>query len=105
MDTLAMILIIKERLLANVAIGICDVILFGSRTKINKTKADYDLVVVTNKKCNWQNKELILNELYDIEVEFDILTDLHIISKGEITDSLRGIEPIFQNAFKYGIYA
>ncbi len=105
MDTLAMLPIIKERLLANVAIAISEVILFGSRTKIKKSKADYDLVVVTKTKCSWQDKELILNELYDIEVEFDILTDLHIISKDEITNSLRGAEPIFQNAFKKGIYA
>jgi predicted nucleotidyltransferase len=91
--------------LANVTVGISEIILFGSRTKIKKSKADYDLVVITNKKHNWQDKELILNELYDIEVEFDILTDLHIISKSEIENSLRGAEPIFQNAFKYGIYA
>jgi predicted nucleotidyltransferase len=84
-----------------------NVILFGSRAEERaKADSDYDILVVLNKeKYDWNFKHQIIEAIYDIELEYDVFIDIHIISAFELNNSLRGTQPIFQKAIKNGVYA
>jgi len=43
--------------------------------------------------------------MYELDSDLDILTQTLVITEGELANSLRGVQPIFQKAFSEGIYA
>ena len=82
-----------------------DVILFGSQAKGTELKdSDYDILLILNKEINSKDETKILDLCYDIDLQYNILIDLHILSNSEL-DSARGKQPIFSNAINSGIYA
>ena len=96
---------LKNHLRENLGDYIQDVILFGSRTTgMAGPNSDFDILIVVKTKPDWKLKTIISDYCYDIDLKYDIITDTHILSKAEL-DSLRGKQPIFQNAIQKGIYA
>lgn len=81
-----------------------DVILFGSRSKGNAEEySDYDVLIIMDQQPD-RNQKLKISEMcYEIELKYNILIDLHLISASEI-NTLRGKQPIFQRAIRRGIY-
>lgn len=85
--------------------NIIDVILFGSRVKGNAKKdSDFDILLILKDKADWKLERKISDECYYIDLKYNILTDVHLLSKSEF-NTLRGKQPIFVNALKQGIYA
>jgi len=83
-----------------------NVVLFGSQISGKNTPlSDYDILVVCNEQYDWRFKNEIINSCYPIDLKFDIITDVLLISDYELNHTLRGSQPIFQNALKNGIYA
>jgi len=82
-----------------------DVILFGSRAgkKANK-KSDFDILIVLKSECDKNCRNIILNVVYNIELEHEIFIDFKIISTIELNQSLRGRQPLFVDAIKNGLY-
>ncbi len=98
----------KSRLVAAFGDKIKDVILFGSRAWGKpKPWSDYDLVVVLRGQfeCDWRTVQQIRNALYSLDSDYDVLTQTLVISDYELAHTLRGSQPIFQNAIQNGIYA
>jgi uncharacterized protein len=96
---------LKHHLLLNYGKSIKDVILFGSQSRgESKEYSDFDIVIVLDKEYTGKDENLILDLCYDIDLKYNILLDVHLISKKEL-DSVRGRQPIFINALKSGIYA
>lgn len=96
---------LKEHLIQNYGQSVVEVILFGSRTHGNPDKSsDYDVLIVLDHNYTGKDENKILDLCYDIDLKYDILLDVHLISKNEI-DSVRGRQPIFINALKSGLYA
>ena len=96
---------LKSHLLSNYGNAIQEVILFGSRAKENASDAsDYDVLIVLNKPYTGEDENKILDLCYDIDLEYDILLDVHILSSEEL-HSLRGKQPIYADAIKHGVYA
>ncbi len=84
---------------------ILDVILFGSQVNGEiKENSDFDVLIVLNDAYNKIDENNILDICYDIDLKYDILIDVHIISKSEI-NSLRGRQAIYSNALLNGVYA
>jgi hypothetical protein len=54
-------------------------------------------------KPDFQQKRKISEICYDVELQNDIIIDLHILSELELS-SLRGKQPIFQKAIYKGIH-
>ena len=84
-----------------------NVILFGSQAwgKTNED-SDFDILVVLNKDdYNWQYEKKLRNSIYDIDLQYNIITDNHIISEKELQTSPRRYEPFIINALQNGIYA
>jgi len=78
-------------------------ILFGSRINESAREySDYDLLLILKKSYDWRFE----NEIYDIcsevNLKYDIITDIKIISEQELK-TIRGKQPFIQDAISYGI--
>ena len=82
-----------------------DVILFGSQTKSTQHEySDYDILIVLDGNYSRRDENQIMDLCYDIDLQFNIMLDIHILSNSELK-SVRGRQPVFANAIKSGIYA
>jgi predicted nucleotidyltransferase len=96
---------LKGHLKKHLGNEIKEVILFGSRVSdMAEVDSDYDILIILKEKPNWPKRRVISDLCYDIALKYNIITDTHMIAESEI-DSVRGRQPIFQNAIKNGIYA
>ncbi len=84
---------------------VSDVILFGSQATRNAFEfSDYDILVIISHPVSWQQQREIADEIYSIDLKYNILTDVKIISKPELK-TLRGKQPFIQRALREGIVA
>jgi len=96
---------LKHHLQENLGDNVLDIILFGSRsTGSNKADSDYDILIVLKEKPDWKLRRKISDYCFDIDLKYDIVTDTHILADSEIK-TLRGKQPIYQDAFLNGIHA
>lgn len=83
-----------------------DVILFGSQAMgTAREDSDYDVLIVLNREYDWKFRDQVIDAIYDLELQYDILIDTFLISTHELHHTLRGAQPVFTNALKYGVYA
>ena len=96
---------LKKHLIRNYGKSIKDVILFGSQSRGEGNKfSDYDILILLDKVYTGRDENRILDLCFDINLKHNIILDVHLISESEL-NSLRGSQPIFQNALKHGLYA
>lgn len=96
---------LKNHLIKNYGNHIKDVILFGSQARGDSQKfSDYVVLIVLDNDYSGKDENSIFDLCYDIDLKYDILLDVHIISVKEL-NSFRGRQPVFQKAIKSGIYA
>lgn len=85
--------------------NLIDIILFGSQAYGHATNdSDYDFLVILKEIPDWKLKDKISEYCYEIDLKYDVFTDVHILGQEEI-NTLRGRQPIFQTAFQKGIHA
>jgi len=104
-DKLKILQELKKHLRKHYSTSVKDVILFGSQS-IGKGKADsdFDILVVLTKPYSKKDEEKILDICYEIDLKYNILIDIHLLSQNEL-NTLRGKQPIYLNALSKGIYA
>jgi predicted nucleotidyltransferase len=96
---------LKSHLITHLGDIIKDVILFGSRsTGLAQPCSDFDILIILKTEPDWKLEKSISDWCYDIDLKYDIFTDVHLLSVSEIK-SLRGKQPVFRNAILKGIYA
>ena len=79
--------------------------LFGSPANGTAHKdSDYDFLIILKQKVDWKTEGEISDLCYEIDLNYDILTDLHVLSEGELS-TIRGRQPIFVDALANGLYA
>lgn len=104
-DRLALIRALKKHLVTKYGDEVEEVILFGSQAAGNaKSYSDYDVLIVLNQPYTVEDENQILDLCYEINLQYDILLDVHLISMDELS-ALRGKQPIYANALKNGIRA
>ena len=82
-----------------------DLVLFGSQANDTAHKdSDYDFLIVLKEKADWKIEGEISDLCYEIDLKYDIITDIHILSEGELS-TIRGRQPIFVDALANGLYA
>ncbi len=103
MKTMVVMEEIKKILIANFGARIEKVILFGSQTgdEIRK-ESDTDILVIVNGKLDWKIKKAIQDLCYTIDLKYDILTDIKVLSSEDIK-GIKGLQPFIQNALSLGI--
>jgi len=81
------------------------IIFFGSRLKGKaKSYSDYDILVITKNDLNWKQKRRISDLTLDIDLEFDVITDIKVYSKNDIENSILGQTQFMQNVFNEGFF-
>ena len=82
-----------------------DLILFGSQAtgKAHK-ESDYDFLIILKQNAVWKTEREISDLSFEIELKYNIITDIHILGEMELT-TLRGKQPIFLNAISKGLRA
>jgi len=79
------------------------VILFGSRTGRSASESsDYDVLVILKKPYDWKMKNQVYDATYDVDLKYDILTDIKLISRDEL-QTLKGKQPYIRQALESGI--
>jgi len=82
-----------------------DVVLFGSQANGTAHKhSDYDFLIVLKENVDWKIEGEISDLCYEIDLKYDIITDIHILSEVELS-TIRGRQPIFVDALANGLYA
>ena len=96
---------LKRHLLKNYNKPVKDIILFGSQARGDSGEySDYDILIILDNDYSGKDENKILDLCFDIDLKYNILLDVHLISKNELT-SVRGRQPVFVNALNSGIYA
>jgi len=96
---------IRELLVAKFGSEIERVILFGSQAEdAQRPDSDFDILVVLKNPHDWRMRRQISEVCYDIDLKYDIRTDIKTISAGELREP-RGRQPFIQRALKEGISA
>jgi len=104
-DNQKILIDLKRHLTNHYGESIKDIVLFGSHARGDSSEySDYDVLIVLEKDYSGRDENKILDLCYDINLKYNILLDVHLLSKNEMT-SPRGKQPIFINALKSGIYA
>jgi predicted nucleotidyltransferase len=81
------------------------VVLFGSQARGESNEhSDYDILIVLENDYSGKDENIILDLCYDIDLKYNILLDVHLLSQKELS-SQRGKQPIFVDALKSGLYA
>jgi predicted nucleotidyltransferase len=96
---------LKSHLLKNYSKPVKDIVLFGSQARGDSGEySDYDILIILDNDYSGKDENKILDLCFDIDLKYNILLDVHLISRKELT-SIRGRQPVFVNALNYGIYA
>ncbi len=96
---------LKKHLKENFGDSVKEVILFGSHARgYSDDYSDYDILIILDRDYTGKDENKILDLCYDIDLKYDIILDVHILSKNEL-NTMRGKQPVFINALKSGIYA
>jgi len=96
---------LNDLLKARFADNLKEVVLFGSQADGTAHKdSDYDFLIILKEKADWKIEGEISDLCYEIDLKYNIITDIHILSEGELS-TIRGKQPIFVNALSKGIHA
>jgi len=80
-----------------------NLILFGSQALGDaRDYSDYDSLVIMENEFDWKLKDDILAACYEIDLKYDILTDVKLISKVDL-QTIKGKQPFITNALAHGI--
>ena len=94
---------LKSVLLQKYPDDIDQIILFGSQVNGTARKySDYDLLLIVKHPYDWRFENDIYDMCPDINIDYDIITDIKVISHQEL-QTLRGKQPFIQDALHHGM--
>ncbi len=103
MDNIDILEKIKTLLVNNYGNIINKIILFGSRTDgTAREYSDYDILIIVNSFIDWRMKDELRSVIYDLNIEYDILLSVQIISVEDLETPV-GKQSFIQNAIDTGI--
>ena len=80
------------------------VILFGSKARgDDDEESDIDLFLLTSRPMDWKERESMLDELFDIEMKYDVIISLIDATEPEWRDGVFSIMPIHEVISKEGL--
>ncbi len=94
---------LKKILINHLREDIDRVILFGSRASSSAPESsDYDVLVILKNPYDWRKKNRVYDATYEVDLKYDILTDIKLIARGEL-ETLKGKQPYIRQALENGI--
>jgi predicted nucleotidyltransferase len=93
---------LKKLLLEKYPDYIEKIIIFGSRVEDKENEfSDYDILVILKKQYDWQLEKEMKLTTYDINIDYDIITDINLINTEEI-NGIKGSLPFIKEALING---
>lgn len=81
------------------------IILFGSQViGTAREYSDYDFLIIFKNNITWKTESNIIDDFYEIDLKYDIVTDVKVISSFDLKLP-RGKQQYIKNALKYGVCA
>jgi len=81
-----------------------ELVLFGSKVRGDFVDfSDIDILILVDKEVDYKLKDLIIEIVYDIELEFNIVFGLVIENKKSWRSSKYSVMPLFQNIEREGV--
>ena len=75
-----------------------EVILFGSKARgTDDPESDIDLLLLTSNPLHWREREAIINTLFDIEMEFEVVISILDTTVAEWNNGIFAKFPIHAN--------
>ena len=82
------------------------VILFGSKARGDDEEgSDIDLFLLTSRPLRWKERERVIGELFDIEIEFDVVISILDTAISEWYGGIFRHFPIHENIYHEGVVA
>ena len=79
------------------------IILFGSQVNGQaRAYSDYDILIVLKDDYDWRTENVILDVCYQIDLKYDIITDIKIISQNEL-NTKTDKQPFILDALEHGV--
>jgi len=79
------------------------IILFGSHAKGTSSEdSDFDYLIVFKDDYDWKLKKSVQDLIYEIDLKYEIVTDIKTISEKELT-TYKGSQPFIQSALSEGV--
>jgi predicted nucleotidyltransferase len=85
---------------------VAEVRLFGSKTRgTDDPESDIDLLVLTSREISWRERNAMTDAIYDIQMKYDVVISLLVISQKEWNSGLVSALPIHDIIESEGIAA
>ena len=105
MDIKKILTDLKDLLKARYGEEIQKIILFGSRVNGEpRAFSDFDFLIILKNGFDWKLEKEILNLCYEIDLKYDIVTDIQVLSLKDL-NTIKGKQPFVLNALEHGIAA
>lgn len=94
---------LKKLLLEKFPESISKIILFGSRIENRENVySDYDILIILKEHYDWKFEKELKLAAYDVNIDYDILTDINLIDNDEL-QGIKGNLPFIQDALAKGV--
>lgn len=93
---------LKSQLFSKYGTLIEQIYCYGSRVYAQREDTDFDILIVTNRKIDWQEERVIYKDVFRFGLEKDIQFDVKFFSSEEINHTLKQM-PFLKNVLSYGI--
>jgi len=83
---------------------VSEVILFGSKARgDDDPESDIDLLLLTPEPLSWQERENIINTLFDVELAYDVVISIMDTTVSEWENGVFTVLPIHKNISRDGV--
>jgi predicted nucleotidyltransferase len=82
------------------------VVLFGSKARGTADReSDIDLLVLTSRELSWQERAALIDSLYPIQLEHDVLLSPLVVSRSEWERGILSVLPLHREVERDGVRA
>jgi len=100
----------KDRMAINIAskrlkktIPVERIILFGSKARgDDDSESDIDLLLLTKRLITWNERKAIIDSLYDIQLDYDVIFSPFIVPTKEWFEGTFSVMPIYNEVLREG---
>lgn len=98
------VLELKKRLQDQYTGRVARCVLFGSRARGDHAPdSDIDVLVTLRGPVDWKTKRNIGSLAYKLDLQFEVVLDVHVFSEEELQNTILGAIPLMENVEKDGV--